>query len=202
MTSPVTISCPACKTAWPIDSNNPALALVCPGCQREAGITFFPAFAQPSVVTGAAPEKIVVEGEASCFYHADKRAVIPCGACGRFLCALCDVVVGERHLCPGCIESGRARGRFVEFETSRTLWDSAALTLAAGPLLVCFYISIITAPAAIAVALVGWKKPGSIIPRSRWRYWLAILLGVVEIAGWVIFFVYAARGSFWFHVSR
>jgi hypothetical protein len=165
---------------------------VCPGCTRQFAAAVFPAFIRPAV-TAAQPEKLVVEGEASCFYHPDKRASVPCTSCGRFLCALCDIVVGERHLCPACVETGRTKGRFLEFETSRTLWDTAALTIAVLPTILCFYISLFTAPTAIVVAVMGWKKPSSIIPRNRWRLWVAIVLGVLQIAAWVIGGIYLVQ---------
>src|SRR4051812_591932 len=114
MSSATPIACPACQTPWPLPATDASFSYSCPGCLRPAVVAVFPALGQRAA-QAALPEKLVVEGDASCFYHADKRAVVPCSACGRFLCALCDVVVGERHLCPGCIETGRAKGRFLEF---------------------------------------------------------------------------------------
>ena len=32
-----------------------------------------------------------LDGEASCYFHAHKRAAVPCDGCGRFLCSLCDL---------------------------------------------------------------------------------------------------------------
>lgn len=187
-----TIPCPECQTPWTVPLSDETSLMVCPGCAREGAAAVFPAFMRPAV-TASLPEKLVIEGEASCFYHADKRAAVPCSSCGRFLCALCDIVVGERHLCPACIESGRTKGKFLEFETNRTLWDSAALTLAVLPTILCFYVSVFTAPAAIIVAIMGWKKPSSIIPRGRWRLWIAIVLSVLQIAAWVIGGIYIAQ---------
>jgi hypothetical protein len=109
-------------------------------------------------------------------------------------------MVGERHLCPGCIETGRVKGRFVEFETSRTLWDSSALLLAVLPAILCFYVCIFTAPAAIVVAVMGWKKPSSIIPRSRWRLWAALIIATLEIAGMIAGIVYLILNG-GFHVT-
>src|ERR1043165_1811569 len=158
MSSVNLIVCPSCQTPWSLPETDAAFAYSCPGCLRQAIVATFPALTHPQA-TATLPEKLVVEGESSCFYHADKRAVVPCSACGRFLCALCDVAVGERHLCPACIETGRVKGRFLEFETGRTLWDSAALLLAVLPVILCFYVCVFTAPAAIVVAIMGWKKP-------------------------------------------
>jgi hypothetical protein len=156
----------------------------CPGCMKPVSAFAFPALLRENTITAQHPEKIVVEGEASCFYHADKRAVVPCSSCGRFLCALCDVVLGDRHLCPGCLETGRTKGKLTELETGRTLWDSMALALAAFPM-ICIWPSLVFAPAALVVAIYGWRKPMSIVRRSKWRFWLALVLCVLQIAGWI-----------------
>ncbi len=193
---PARVACPKCRTPWPAELAPLAALRFCPGCQRAAAVHIFPALIRPAAPV-AHPEKLLIEGEASCFYHTDKRAVIPCGACGRFLCALCDVTLGEKHLCPNCIEAGRAKGRFTEFETSRALWDNSALILAlvAIPMVICAGATVVLAPAAIVVALIGWRKPSSIIRRMRWRLWLALALATLEIAACVVVIVMLATGQ-------
>jgi hypothetical protein len=185
---PTLLACPKCQTPWPMDFGSLTAMQVCSGCMKPVTAYPFPALLRENAAT-AHPEKVVMEGEASCFYHADKRAVVPCSACGRFLCALCDVVLGDRHLCPGCLETGRAKGKLTELETSRTLWDSMALALAVLPL-ICVWPSVVFAPAALIVAIYGWRKPMSIVRRSRWRFWLAITLSVLQILGWIAFGIF------------
>jgi len=58
-----------------------------------------------------------------------------------------------------------------------------ALALAAYPLLI-FYFTIITAPAALFVAIRHWNSPSSIIPRTKIRFVLAIITALMELAGW------------------
>ena len=70
---------------------------------------------------------MLVDGEASCFYHPAKKAVLPCESCGRFLCAVCDVEMNGQHLCPACLASGKKKGRLKQLENRRTLYDSLAL---------------------------------------------------------------------------
>ncbi len=188
-------ACPKCKTTWLPEALPAAAEKICHGCQTPFEVTFFPALTRPAAAV-VQPEKLVIDGDASCFYHADKRAAIACSACGRFLCHLCDVTLGDRHLCPGCIETGRAKGRFTEFETSRILWGSAALTITVVPIILCFWITLVTAPAAIVLAIYGWKKPQSIVTTSRWQSWAAIIIATLEIAVWVTVFTLAATGAF------
>jgi hypothetical protein len=179
------LSCPQCRAPWPADPATLAGLEYCPQCDRRVRVEIFPAFTRP-VATGSAGESIVVEGEAACFYHPQKRAAVPCGACGRFLCGLCDLELNGQHLCPACLEAGRQKGRLKGLDTRRTLYDSAALTLAlVGPLL-CFWGAFLTAPAAIIMALYGWNKPSSLIPRTRIRSVLALILAGLELIGLAI----------------
>jgi hypothetical protein len=177
-----TLPCPRCRTELPVDDFNGGSLAPCPGCETPTQVEVFPALLRP-VQTGAMAESILVEGEASCFYHPQKRAATHCQSCGRFLCALCDVELNGQHLCPGCLETGQRKGRLSELENKRTLYDSAALALALAPLLM-WPITIITGPVAIGVAIYGWNKPGSLVPRTKVRAVLAILIGLVEIVGW------------------
>ncbi len=182
------LPCPRCATPLPSADWNSGEMAPCPVCGTPTQTEVFPAFLRPAP-TGAIPQRILIEGEASCFYHPDKRAASHCANCGRFLCALCDVELSGRHLCPGCIESGQRQGTLNDLETKRTLYDGTALALAVLPLLaaatvVLAPLTMLTAPTAIVVALSGWNKPGSLVPRGRVRALLAIALAGLQILGW------------------
>jgi len=141
-------------------------------------VEVFPAlFRNPS--TARAGEAVLVEEESSCFYHAQKKAFTVCEACGRFLCALCDLEFAGQHLCPPCMESGRRKGKIKSLENHRTLYDSVALWIALVPLLL-FPFVIVTGPIAVFVAVRYWNKPSSILPRTHIRKIIAILLGLIE----------------------
>ena len=183
---PAPLACPKCAAPWPESAAELLALTACLSCARAARVLPFPALFRSSAPVSAPLDQVLSEGEASCFYHPAKRATVPCGACGRFLCALCDVKLGDRNLCPGCVETGRAKGRLTELETARTLWDTTALMLAAVPLVLCYPISILTAPAAVVVAILGRKKPSSVIPRGPWRLWLALLLAALQLIGWLM----------------
>jgi hypothetical protein len=181
------LSCPQCRASWPTDPAALAALSHCPACNSHVQVEVFPAFTRP-VAVGAVGEAIVIEGEAACFYHPQKRAAVPCGICGRFLCALCDLELNGQHVCPNCLETGRKKGQLENLDTRRTLYDSAALTLAlVGPLL-CGWGAIPLAPLAIGVAIYSWRKPGSLIPRTRFRSVLAIVLALAELIGAFLIF--------------
>jgi hypothetical protein len=68
--------------------------------------------------------------------------------------------------------------------TGRTLYDHVALVLATLPVLT-IWLTLVTAPMAIYMALRHWNSPSSLLRRSRIRFVLAIILGALQIAGWL-----------------
>jgi len=191
------LHCPKCNTVLPDAVFNQDSTAPCPGCNSPLLVQVFPAlFRKPQ--EGKAGETILVEGEASCFYHPQKRAVIPCAACGRFLCALCDVELNDEHLCPACLETGRSKGKLNQLENKRVLYDGLALMLSVIPLLCFWPVSLATAPAAIFFAVRSLKQPASILPRTRARSYIAIVLGLLQVVGWILVFSGVFKSARWF----
>src|SRR5438552_1543936 len=187
--------CPKCKSPLPESALTQASLVACAACAAPLQVEIFPAFFRP-VVTGRDGEAVLVEGESTCFYHPQKKAVLPCDGCGRFLCALCDCELHGQHFCPTCLEVGRKKRKIKSLENERTLYDSIALALAVAPMLI-FYLTFITAPAALFVAFRYWNAPRSIVHRSRIRLVLAMIFASLQIVGWAvaIYFLVAARRS-------
>jgi len=71
------------------------------------------------------------------------------------------------------------------------LYDNIALGLAVVPVLTCFLFPL-TSPVAVAVAIWGWRKPSSLLPRTKARFILAILIASaglgLGIAYWIAIF--------------
>lgn len=123
-------------------------------------------------------------GEATCFYHPQKKAVIACESCGRFLCALCDIEIGTEHRCPACLEAAR-RSRCPDALENRVIrWDRVALGLTTITVLV-WPLMIVAAPAALFIVIRYWNKRSVILPASRSGYIIAGLLALGEIAGFI-----------------
>jgi len=192
-------ACPKCTRSLPPEVLNTGRLELCPFCNAQVQAAVFPSIFK-WIQPGEAGARILIEGESSCFYHEQKKAVIPCDNCGRFLCALCDVELNGRHLCPACLDAGRKKGSLSELEHSRTLYDGAALSLAIVPLVIPFLgwmLTIATAPTAIVLAIMSWRKPGSILPRGRARAIIAIVLALIEIGGWgVLIYSMYVGGAF------
>src|SRR2546423_5298315 len=143
MTSPLLL-CPKCKIGLTTSVANRPNLTPCPACAVPLQVEIFPALFR-RIAAGRDGEAVLVEGESSCLYHAQKKAVLPCEGCGRFLCALCDCELHGRHFCPACLEVGKKKGKIKNLENERTLYDSIALALTIFPLFI-FYLTFITAP--------------------------------------------------------
>ncbi len=187
------LDCPRCKR--PLEAalvNQPGLN-PCPTCRTLLQAEIYPALFRPQA-SGRDSEVLVLGEEASCFYHPQKKAVIPCDHCGRFLCALCDCELQGQHFCPGCLEAGRKQGKLQHLEKSRTLYGNIALALAFYPILV-FYLTIITAPIALIVAFRFWNAPRSLVRPNRARYFIAIALASLQLLGWAAAFYFLATAA-------
>ena len=190
------VLCPQCSSPIPAAHFNAAEFVPCPVCNVPLLTRVFPALLRP-VQQGVSGERITDTGQAACFYHPHKTAHVPCDACGRFVCALCDVELHGQHLCPACIESGRRKGSLTTLENRRVLWDNIALSVAVLPTLLCFWLVVVTAPASIFLAVMGWRKPRSLAPRrTKLRLVGAILFSIIALAGLGVFIYMLATGGF------
>ncbi len=178
------LTCTKCGAALLPAMLNAAEPSACPGCGSPVRADVFPALFRKGAAAPA--ENVLADSEAGCFFHPGKKAVVPCSSCGRFLCSLCDVEFGGRHVCPSCLEAGRSKRKIRNLETERVLHDSIALSLAILPLLMWF-VTIVTAPISIFYSLRHWKSPTSILPRTKIRFVFAILVSVLELGGWFFF---------------
>jgi len=180
------LECTKCMAMLGREVLNTSEMTHCPSCGAEIRADIFPALFRETA--GGDPSEILLtDDEASCFYHPGKKAVIPCDACGRFLCALCDVDFNDRHLCPTCLETGKRKHTIKNLEISRKLYDNMALLLAVFPA-IFLWPTIITAPMVIFIVIRYWEAPGSIIPRTRIRFILAFIIASVQIIVWLMVF--------------
>jgi hypothetical protein len=180
------IACPNCRTLLSAEIANTGQLHACPSCDARTRADLYNAFHRP-VDQGQNGELVQAQGEAECFYHPGKKAVVACSGCGRLLCALCEIPWDGRTLCNRCLQAGRQKQQIQSLEKGRTHYDSIALHLAFWPMLF-FFITLVTAPAVIFVVIRYWRHTKSIVPRSRFRHVLAFLLAGGQICGWVLFF--------------
>lgn len=180
--------CPKCRIPLPGELFNSPGMSNCYNCDTPLQIHAFPALFR-KLMPGSGGENLMQEGEATCFYHPQKKAVIPCGACGRFLCGLCDMDLGDRHMCPQCASSGAKKGKVKDLQNRRELYDSVALLIALAPILV-FYLTFITAPISLYYSIKYWNTPISVVPRTKIRFVIAIIVASLQLIGWAVFVVF------------
>jgi ribosomal protein S27E len=163
------IRCPKCALSLEATFFGPGAWVECPACRSALSAFILPAMTHPpDAITSASGER-AIEGEAVCFFHPEKRAAASCQRCGRFLCALCDVPFGGKHLCPSCLDSAK----LPELVSRRLVWGQLARILGWWPLLcllICFplwFVVFATGPAAIIAAIIGWNKPPSLVHGHR-----------------------------------
>jgi hypothetical protein len=168
------LECTKCGTPLRKDLFNLPELNPCSACDALLQVEAFPALFRPAT-SGHDGEPILTEGESSCFYHPQKKAVVPCEACGRFLCALCDCAIKDQHFCPACLESGQKKKSIKGLESVRVLHMRQALILAILPLF-------ISGMAAIYIALRYRKEPGSLVAPMRWAFPTAVALGSLQTA--------------------
>lgn len=185
-------ACAQCDTVLPASFFNTGLR-ACPTCGHRCRADVFPAFFAPHEICSG--EQPALDGKAVCFYHSRNKAVVPCDSCGRFLCELCRIDLGSRHLCPQCLQSGKKKGKIRDIEKHRVLYDDVALALAIIPMLF-YFVTVITAPGVIFLTIKHWRSPSSIIPRSRFRFVAASFLALLQIAGWILLATFYVRRRF------
>lgn len=86
---------------------------VCPGCSRIFEATPF----QPIDYRHDAVQVVTQTPDgvaAACANHARNAAVTSCQRCGLFVCALCEMNVGEGSYCPSCFDRVRTQGTLQE----------------------------------------------------------------------------------------
>lgn len=175
------LACPGCRA--PVVGVESGGVAECPRCKAQLTLAVFPALGQ-GVASGIEAAPIASTDEAACFYHASKRAAVPCDACGRFLCNLCDVELNGHHYCPPCVDGGSRKGTIRELERQRTRRDTAALAFAVYTLVPpLWFVMPLTGLGAIITALWYWKSPPSLVDNSRARLVTALVLGGIELLG-------------------
>lgn len=180
------LSCTKCNTPLPGQVINTYSMVACPSCQGLIRADVFPALYR-KLPTGSSGERLLMDKEAGCFYHPRKKAVVPCSACGRFVCALCDVAINDQHLCPNCFEKGKTKQKIKSLENRRTCYDSIALFVATASIFI-YWFAIFTAPLVMYLTIRHWNSPSSVIPRTKIRFVLAFIIAGLQIAGWLFVF--------------
>ncbi len=183
------VPCARCNIPLPKWKLRNGEAANCPSCGSRNAVRLFPvALAQAAAAHG----ETALAGEAACFDHPGKRAVSACQQCGRFVCQLCAVEFGTGVWCPSCVAASSGKARSINSDTSRMLYDTWALSIPL-LLLILWPLTIFSAPAVLALAIMKWKRPISLVRRNRWRFAAGLAIALVEggLWCWLIWYLVA-----------
>lgn len=178
------LTCPACGAALGPYGLDAVREAHCPSCRTSLRGEVFRAWWTPPKPEAKLDRAL--EGEAVCYFHPSNRAALTCDSCGRFICSICDLPVGTRHLCPVCLSKGVGQEKLTEIVPKRLLWARFSLSLGFWPLplfIVLWWAYAITGGTAVIAGIISFFKPGSLV-RGRQRAFavFGILFGLVQIA--------------------
>jgi hypothetical protein len=157
----------------------------CPSCRTVLSIQAFPRLGAADSGKRAVDGKHAAEGEAVCNFYPELQAETICDECGCFLSLKAAVDWNGRNVCLPCLHKLRESKADDDFLAKRTIYDNVALGLVTW--LAPF--SLITAPLALYYLFRYRKAPRGIVPRSSFRWWLALVLSIGLLGGWVFLFV-------------
>lgn len=179
----MTLDCPKCGLPLAASRSAHENQAYCEICRAERQVHVFPAFFQ-APRDPQRGERLLVDTEASCFYHPKKKAHTTCETCGRFICQLCHTDVANQSICLNCLTSPSHNHDQQKMDNTSILHDNIAIHLALIPLLI-WPITFVTAPMTLFLVLKHWRQgPTSVIPRTRIRYVMAFILALIQIGGW------------------
>ncbi|RPJ52995.1 MAG: hypothetical protein EHM23_31830 [Acidobacteria bacterium] len=179
--------CTRCLFLLDLPADAPYLQTVCPKCSADLEYWLLPALFRPP--SSGSPARSAEAGQAACFNHPGRQAVVECEGCGRFLCGVCDIEVRGRHWCPTCFETKRTESTLAPLPDRLTRYDRIALALTLLPMLFCCGPSLLTVPISLFIVIKYWNAPGSERASVRNTMLVSVILGVVQIL-FFIFFMY------------
>ncbi len=177
------ISCSKCQTRVAAEAIGGEQPFPCPGCESPLQIWAFPRLLS-GVPEGKPAAPVTSDAEATCFFHEGNRAEMPCEACGRYLCAICDLEIDGSHLCPTCVDGDQGMSLPDRLVRERVLWDSVVLSLSILPMLI-FYITLFTAPMTLFLGFRHLRTPTSLVRHTRFRLYLGLSIAGLQVVGWL-----------------
>jgi hypothetical protein len=176
--TPAAVRCPWCR--HPLEhaalTTNPALA--CPNCSNVfEAVRFDP---PPLSLLVAELGTTGPEGGQPCGLHSRNAAIAGCERCGAFVCALCEVNVDDRTLCPGCFDRLAGEDLLPGIRPSFKNYPGLA-GLAAGLGCLVYFFSIFFGPLAIYYGVRGLRQKDRMKESDAVvGLWAALILGIFE----------------------
>lgn len=176
--------CPRCNNALARETIRHGLN-TCSYCQEDFAATLFdpPQRLAPPLIELAA---VGPDGAGACANHARNAAVTSCIRCGLFICSLCEMKLTEGSFCPACFDRVREEGALRDTVTRYRDYGGLARMAAIAGLLLIFPFGIPIGAAVIYYAAKALRQARD-RGESRIGAWVAMVFGIVEIAGGAAF---------------
>ncbi len=179
-------SCPKCGQ----DLNSPIPEKgACSHCRQ---IVYLWTFAR--LVRRPAPEPSPSGADgAICYFHDARAALAACQSCGRYVCELCELKLEGRQICPDCFNRGLLNQQWSSLRQHEILYDTLALELAFAGWFLWMLAPLLDAY-IVYLLLRHWNGPRAcLLPRNRWRFYLAMPVMAVPLGYWLFLFVLLKR---------
>lgn len=176
------LECGGCGSPLHWDSINAGRIMRCAACGGAFLIDAFPAAIreEPAEEDG---ELLVDPAESSCFHHPDKRAAQACESCGRFLCSLCAIDMLGQRFCASCLAARMESHDDERLVFAYKRYDIIVRLLAFVPILV-WPLTLFTAPIAIVLGILFWKRARNPARHYRWGLLAAMFVAGVQVSLW------------------
>ncbi len=186
------VSCKKCGSPFSESLVNTGSFVFCPACTVPFMVRVYPA-ASTAASVAQVPDAARDEAQAGCFYHPGRPAEVVCAGCGRFICALCEVELRNRHFCPACVRQRMEKEDTAEMVRGHVRFDKIAFYLAIVPLFF-WPVTLFTGPAAVIMGIRYWNRPVSLVTSGRTRLTAAFLVGGLQVVGWLSLVVIILAG--------
>lgn len=180
------VACPKCHRALADEIlQDHAEPLACPFCDSSLYARVYPRLRKQSGGRANPAAALSGDGDAVCRFYPELKAETVCDECGCFLSQKAAVSWGGRDLCMPCLHVLRETKGKDEFLAKRTLYDNTAL----GLILFLSPLSLFTAPIALYYLIRYRNSSRGIVPRTKFRWWLALILSVGFALAWLFLLV-------------
>lgn len=182
------LQCPKClKPIEPsAEAETGAAEMTCRHCHASLTLEVFPRLTSAEPASGQKQKELrAQEGEAVCQFYPELQAETVCDECGCFLSRKAAVQWSGRDLCMPCLHHLRENKAENEFSARRRLVDNVGLAL----ILFLLPLTLFTGPFAIFYLIRHRNAPGSLVPRGKFRWWLALSFAIASTLGWLFLIV-------------
>ena len=172
-------TCPTCRAQFAVTSD---ANFECQFCRCRLNFRVFPRLTKE--LASEKKSEIASADDATCQFYPDLKAEVVCDECGSFMSTKASVNWAERLLCMPCLHTLREKKADTGYRAHLKIWDNRALGM-----LALLPITLFTAPVALFLLIRFRNEPKGWVPRTSFRWWLAMFFAIVTMLAWVALIV-------------